>query len=99
MNKRSIILFCCLAALVLTSCSQKKTETPKLSKESIRLFPIVVNDKWGYIDKTGKIVIEPQFDYAYKFSEQLARVRIGDEKTGKYGYIDTIGRVCCKSTI
>jgi KWG Leptospira. len=31
--------------------------------------------KFGYIDKTGKVVIEPVFDYAESFSEGLARVK------------------------
>jgi uncharacterized membrane protein len=44
---------------------------------------------WGYVDKTGKIVIHPQFDDARNFSEGLAEVRIGKrwifiDKTGKY---------------
>jgi hypothetical protein len=41
-------------------------------------------DKWGFIDKTGNIVIQPQFDEIFGgFSEGLALVRIGD----KLGYI------------
>jgi hypothetical protein len=31
-----------------------------------------ISDIWGYIDKTGKIVIEPQFDDARNFQEELA---------------------------
>ncbi len=31
---------------------------------------------YGYIDKNGKVVIEPQFDDARDFSEGLARVAI-----------------------
>ncbi|PSO79918.1 MAG: hypothetical protein BRC51_06045 [Cyanobacteria bacterium SW_12_48_29] len=26
------------------------------------LAPIKISDKWGYIDKTGEMVINPQFD-------------------------------------
>lgn len=48
------------------------------------LFPIIKNGKWGYIDKTRKIVIKPQFDDVESFSEGLARVEIGYKK----GYID-----------
>ena len=48
--------------------------------------------KWGYIDKSGKFVIDPQFDYAEGFSEGLAAVRSGDEKTGKWGFIDRSGK-------
>src|ERR1035441_6646417 len=42
--------------------------------------------------KTGQIVINPQFDGADAFSEGLAAVRIGDDKTGKWGYIDKAGK-------
>jgi len=51
------------------------------------LFPIYQGGKWGYIDKSGDYVINPQFDYAWDFSEGLARVRIGDRR----GYIDKTG--------
>jgi hypothetical protein len=47
----------------------------------------------GYIDKTGAIVIPPQFNYAVDFKEGRAVIRIGDESTGKYGYIDKTGKV------
>ena len=30
--------------------------------------------KYGFIDKSGKVVIEPQFDRAGSFSEGFARV-------------------------
>jgi hypothetical protein len=45
-----------------------------------------INGKWGFIDKTGKMVIEPQFDEAYAFDYfsyyglDLAIVSIGDNK-------------------
>ena len=32
--------------------------------------------EWGYIDKKGKVVIEPQFDDASDFSEGFAKVKI-----------------------
>ena len=31
--------------------------------------------KYGFIDKSGKVVIEPQFDDAEPFSEGLAKVQ------------------------
>lgn len=46
-----------------------------------------LNDKWGYIDKTGTEVIPCQYDGANDFSEGLAAV----ELNGKYGYIDKSG--------
>jgi hypothetical protein len=62
-------------------------------EESSELFPICKDKKWGYIDRTGKVVIEPQFDFADRFSEGLAAIRIGNEYVGKHGYIDKTGKV------
>lgn len=45
--------------------------------------------KYGFIDRTGKIVIPPRFDGAGKFSEGRADVTID----GKHGYIDKAGVV------
>ena len=33
-----------------------------------------MESKYGFIDKSGKVLIEPQFDVAYTFSEGFARV-------------------------
>jgi hypothetical protein len=48
-----------------------------------------VTGKWGYIDKTGKVVIEPQFNYASSFSEGLANITI----EGKDAFIDKTGKI------
>ena len=48
--------------------------------------------KWGYIDKTGKYVITPQFDEAGAFADGLAKVRIGQQS----GYIDAAGHFAIK---
>jgi len=53
----------------------------------------IVLDKWGFIDTTGKMVIEQQFYYASPFSEGLSAVKVGDWATGKYGYINKAGEV------
>lgn len=52
------------------------------------LIPFMTEEKWGYINNKGKIVIKPQFDEADKFSEGLARVQIGL----KSGFIDSTGK-------
>jgi hypothetical protein len=44
--------------------------------------------KWGYIDKTGKLVIPLKFTHAEDFSEGLAGVRDGDRS----GFIDHAGK-------
>jgi WG containing repeat len=55
-----------------------------------RLRPVQLNGKWGYIDSTGKIVIEPRFAWAEEFSEGLAAF---ENEDGKHGYIDETGKV------
>lgn len=53
-----------------------------------------IDGKKGYIDRTGKWVIEPQFFDALPFSEGLAQVRIfdGGTRPGNWGYIDLTGK-------
>lgn len=46
-------------------------------------------DKYGFIDKNGKLIIPLIYDSASSFSEGLALVK----KDGKYGYIDKKGEV------
>lgn len=48
-----------------------------------------IDGKFGYIDKSGKEVIECKYDDAYDFSEGLALVTLNN----KYGYIDKNGNV------
>lgn len=55
--------------------------------KAMPLFWIREGGKYGYIDKTGKVVIKPQFDNTMGFNEGLAATSIGK----KYGYIDTKG--------
>ena len=52
----------------------------------------IFGGKWGFIDKQGKMVIDPQFDAVRPFANGLAVVRIGDDKTGKWGFIDPQGK-------
>jgi len=46
------------------------------AKEEV-LYPIEINEKYGYIDKLGKEVVPPKFDEAQEFSEGLAAVKFG----------------------
>lgn len=52
------------------------------------------NWKWGYIDKSGKEVVEfNKYEWVGDFSEGVARVvRMDVEENKKYGYIDKTGR-------
>ena len=56
------------------------------------------NGKFGYKDENGKVIVAPKYDFAYDFSEGLARVHILGEAVGRgygkairSGYINTKG--------
>jgi hypothetical protein len=53
------------------------------------LMPMPRDGKWGFVDRSFKFVIEPQFDWAEPFSESRAVVQLGR----KWGYIDTKGKI------
>ncbi len=50
--------------------------------------------KWGYIDTTGKLVIEPKYWQVGPFSEGLAWVEV--EKGGKRGFVNRKGELVIK---
>ena len=63
----------------------------------------MIKDKVGYIDKTGKFVIQPQYDVASRFRNGVAAVAFGRYSTDnpdshivslgdKWGYIDKSGK-------
>ncbi|MBN1632454.1 MAG: WG repeat-containing protein, partial [Thermoleophilia bacterium] len=47
--------------------------------------------RYGYVDKTGKVMIAPQFDEARFFSEGLAAVAVEENGAKKWGYVDQKG--------
>ena len=62
------------------------------AEDEVMLFPIVKDAKWGYMDNTGKVVIEPKYDGAWDFHEGLACVGEGLLR----GYIDRTGTMVIK---
>jgi hypothetical protein len=66
-----------------------------------RLKPIYENGRWGYADRSGKVIIAAQFDAALPFADGIAQVGVVDEELPevlgrpnlKWGYIDERGRV------
>jgi hypothetical protein len=48
-----------------------------------------IGNKYGFMDRSGDLVIAPQFDLTFHFSEGLAAVSIGNE----WGYIDKTGKM------
>ena len=78
--------------IVLLACV---SDTHQIEKSSSELFRVrrASDSKWGYIDKTGKVIIEPQFDSARDFSEGLAWAGKG----GKYFFINGVGKIVIDS--
>jgi hypothetical protein len=86
MSRKRTISFILLAIICLCGCSQEKKQEVAVEK-SKKLFRIVQNHKWGFIDSSGNIVIGPQFDGAMDFKEGYAAVMVGH----KWGFIDANG--------
>lgn len=51
-----------------------------------------INGKFGYVNATGRFVIQPRYDDAHKFWDGLAAV----QRDGKWGYINEQGRLVVK---
>jgi hypothetical protein len=91
----------CGCILVVAGCGSTDTAATTVTSvaattvttETAPLYRVCVDGKWGYIDNTGTIKIEPRFDAAYDFSEGLAPVDVAYDDSSGYGYIDTSGDV------
>jgi len=57
------------------------------SEEIVELYPVLLNGQWGYINKSGAMIIEPGFQEAYHFNDGLAVVR----DSWRWKYIDKNG--------
>ena len=81
-----------ISAVVLALLASLTLGPRRDGKHSDR-FPIQVysghgfDRKWGYMDRTGKVVIKPQFDTAESFSCGLAVVKV----ESSYRYINAAG--------
>lgn len=58
--------------------------------DSALRYKISENNRYGFIDETGQVIIPPQYFSAGEFSEGSCPVRI----KGKFGYINPDGAVC-----
>jgi len=59
------------------------------SSRGAPIFPITINGKIGYINPSGKVVIQPQFVDAGRFEDGLAPVLAGSA----WGYVDRNGKL------
>ena len=77
------ILFLLLASVICSASA--------LAESSIRLFPIQVGSKWGYVDVQGRMIVEPTLEVAGEFrgNNRIAPFR----RNGKWGLIDPQGKI------
>lgn len=87
MKRMIILLVVCLTGLNIFN--RVVLGTQEKTGVSTSLFRLKQNDRYGYIDKTGRVVIKPQFEKADDLSEGLDGVRVDS----KWGYIDNLGEI------
>src|SRR5258707_851245 len=86
-NQRTMVL-AIAGALVLVAVVVASTRAFDFTG-SAAIYPIQVNQKFGFIDRAGKVVVPPQFDDAGVFQDGLAPVAIGKQ----WGYADKQGKL------
>lgn len=92
-----------VGALIVVESSQRTPSSDATTRQESRpVFPIVLDGRVGFIDATGTVVIEPQFEsvnWEESFAlDGLARFAIdqGDGKW-KWGYLNGSGEVAIKA--
>ena len=60
-----------------------------ISQDEQHLYRIKHGDKWGFMNREGKIIIPPIFEDAYIFSDGLAPIKLKD----RWGCIKSNGKI------
>lgn len=100
MNKITLIILLIMCVIVSnTGCTSNNIQT--FAEEDVSsieaddmLYPAYVMQdnsmKWGYINKEGKFIISPEFDWAYDFKDNNLAIIYKNEKMG---LVDKTGKV------
>src|SRR5262245_36850959 len=82
--RRTMFVF----AVLFAQCHMGySTENSSQSTPILHPFYSTITGKYGYLDEDGIIIINPKFDLASHFSNNLARVQVGE----LFGYINSSG--------
>src|SRR5580700_5500673 len=84
MGKNHLLIVAVAAALLIVIVA-----AVWLMARPTALYPVRMNGKYAYINKSGKLVIQPQFDRAEPFTEGYAAV----QTAGRWGFIDKTGKL------
>ena len=87
--KRLLATLFVLVLLFAQSCDVVDSITGSTKDKTVRLYPVQVEGKWGYINSDGQLQIEPVFQSASLFHEGVAAVR----ESHRWKYIDKSGEV------
>ncbi|MDR2651337.1 MAG: WG repeat-containing protein [Prevotellaceae bacterium] len=79
--------------------ANKDLRAPRPFKDGLAAYYSYTKNLYGYIDATGKIVVQPQFVRAEDFSEGMAVVLVPATGTTplRWGYIDTSGKMAIEA--
>ncbi len=112
-HARVLVLFCLMlcaqTGAAVTGSEPRQVDPRNFPKASYHegLAAVRLGDQYGYIDRSGRVVIPPRFQYAQIFSKGLARVcappehpsflfrvlRWDDHYAYPCGYIDRTGKL------
>ena len=86
-----------LSAVGITVFQKMTTPKNELSYDLDSLILVKKNDKYGYINKNGKVIIEQKYDYATDFVNGFAMAKLNSDEKTPYHIIDKKGNTIVKS--
>ncbi|MFT3677602.1 MAG: WG repeat-containing protein [Chitinophagaceae bacterium] len=75
-----------IKTILITACFILSGTLKSMSQS---LKPFVVNGKWGYRDANDQVIVEPQYDMAFLFEEDMALVILNNKR----GFLDKTGKL------
>ncbi|HEY0003193.1 MAG TPA: WG repeat-containing protein [Pyrinomonadaceae bacterium] len=84
--RKALVFF--IALVFSMACAARAFAQPEGKRQ---LLLVLLKGKWGFIDQTGKIIVEPEFDAVgeWSFSEGLIDIQL----KGKWGFMDESGAI------
>ncbi len=97
--KTVITTLATILVITIVSPGQSPRLQPQQARPDAPLFTFENGGLYGYTDARGTVVIEPQFNSAFDFSEDLARVQMCSGHGFRWGFINSDGQDNCPSQI